>query len=156
MRTKYFLSEISLEIVRAVLSGRIVEDPEGESYISALPALSLLWSWRLSCSPAPLALSALSALSASNSALTRPAPPPALGVGVEGAVSLPPLEWLTVVVLVILKLSQIKAQLRLSVSRGEDEAVLLEILLLEASLVLVVVASQEAGEEAEEERWCDG
>ena len=74
----------------------------------------------------------------------------------EGAVSLPPLEWLTVVVLVILKLSQIKAQLRLSVSRGEDEAVLLEILLLEAALVLVVVASQEAGEEAEEERWCDG
>ena len=153
MRTKYFLSEISLEIVRAVLSGRIVEDPEGESYISALPALSLLWSWRLPRSPAPLALSALSA---SNSALTRPAPPPALGVGVEGAVSLPPLEWLTVVVLVILKLRQIKAQLRLSVSRGEDEAVLLEILLLEASLVLVVVASQEAGEEAEEERWCDG
>ena len=73
----------------------------------------------------------------------------------EGAVSLPPLEWLTVVVLVILKLSQIKAQLCLSVSRGEDEAVLLEILLLEATLV-VVVASQEAGEEAEEERWCDG
>ena len=153
MRTKYFLSEISLEIVRAVLSGRIVEDPEGESYISALPALSLLWSWRLSRSPAPLALPALSA---SNSALARPAPPPALGVGVEGAVSLPPLEWLTVVVLVILKLSQIKAQLCLSVSRGEDEAVLLEIFLLEATLVVVVVASQEAGEEAEEERWCDG
>ena len=74
----------------------------------------------------------------------------------EGAVPLPPLEWLTVVVLVILKLSQIKAQLCLSVSRGEDEAVLLEILLLEAALVVVVVASQEAGEEAEEERWCDG
>ena len=142
-----------VKVVSSVSCWRVVEDAESQPEVSSLPALSLVRDQTLLTSPVTPGLALSPALSLP---LARPAPPPPL-VGVEGPVPLSPLEWRTLIVLIILELKKIKTQLRLSVGRAQHEPILLELLLLEVAVLTVVVgvASQEAGEEAEDQWWSD-